>query len=1215
MQFHEEDDNRIKRFLLGDVTAEEEAQIEGRLFADSAFVQQLGVVEQELMDDYLCDRLTADERTRFENHFLATRRLPEQTELVDTRREQLLLIKALKRYAANLDKSSEASASAPVTKPLAWGRAIFAIFDGWWRAPVFAALLLGVGAGVWLIFFSESSTEKGLAVLEQAYHDRRPFEARITGFSYAPFSIVRGDEAPPVNYRDLEEAELLLRKAVREKPDATSLYALGKLYFAKKEFAKAIDQFEQALKTAPNNARLRSDLGAALLEESKKGRRTGEQQKSALALGRSLDELNRAAELDNALLEAYFNRALCRQLMGLDAQAEQGWKEYLEKDGTSQWAEEARQNLKRLEEKRKRAENFHNALFEDFLAACATQDQARAWAAFKSARSRTGNTITNELIERRFELLAHGQSAEAKLRLQQLAWAGELEARQVGDHFTADLASYYQQQNAGQMAATRQARQLLKQAAASYDRQNLTGAAELFTQARDQFLLAGDLCEADFAESWIGYCQTRLTNPASLVLFERLTKVYREKGYKSLLAYALHSMADAHTASDEWSAAIDKARRALALAQEMDDALCQFRARSVIVWVLTALGRSEEALAAGLQNMALLQQVVVEPKQIWGAYRTLAETLLGLDYRVAALDVQQEVRHLAVKVGWPEYLSLSFVWLGMINSSLGRHAEALKYADLALAESQRQQDKKSAGELIAAALFYRGHLSRQARDYRKALDDYGQAVDYYAKGAFQLLAYQAHEGSFLASLSLQDDTRCAQELNMAGRLLEEFRGQILEENTKNSFFDTRQEFYDAAIDFEFSRRNDPLKALQLSEDSHARSLLASHRNSARVVRRDGEVELELPAPSKPLDQQQIRQQMPAATQILQYAVLPDKVVIWVITRDNIISASEPIALATLELKVKGFVQLISSFSASTEDANAAAKELYDILIKPVAQYLDPHNSLCIVPDKSLHLLPFAALLSPTTHRYFIADYTFTIAPSATAFIFCTETARLKASAAEEKLLCVGNPRFDYLQHPTLADLPAAAEEAQQIAAFYRHPKLLTNAAAREPDVRAAMPSADVIHLAGHAVADERAPLLSKLLLAPAISTAGLTEANDGILHSYELYQLGPLRAKLVILSACRTGIGRAWRGEGVSSLARPFFSTGVPATVVSLWSVEATATAKLMISFHQQRRSNQLTAVQALRAAQLELLNGSPPSPIANFTWAAFVVVGSAAHV
>ena len=196
-----------------------------------------------------------------------------------------------------------------------------------WKIAVYATIVIGLGLGVWMWTRGESDAQKGMDVLNQAYREHRPLEARITGFAFAPILITRGNEQSKINYRELDEAEYLIRKAARERPNSESLRALGQLYLTGKDFGKAIDLFEQALRAEPNDARLHNDLGAALLEKSRISNREGDRQTAALELGRSLDELSKAVELDGALLEARFNRALSRQLMGLDAQAEEGWKE------------------------------------------------------------------------------------------------------------------------------------------------------------------------------------------------------------------------------------------------------------------------------------------------------------------------------------------------------------------------------------------------------------------------------------------------------------------------------------------------------------------------------------------------------------------------------------------------------------------------------------------------------------------------------------------------------------------------------------------------------------------------------------------------------------------------------------------------------------------------------------------------------------------------
>jgi CHAT domain-containing protein len=152
--------------------------------------------------------------------------------------------------------------------------------------------------------------------------------------------------------------------------------------------------------------------------------------------------------------------------------------------------------------------------------------------------------------------------------------------------------------------------------------------------------------------------------------------------------------------------------------------------------------------------------------------------------------------------------------------------------------------------------------------------------------------------------------------------------------------------------------------------------------------------------------------------------------------------------------------------------------------------------------------------------------------------------------------------------------------------------------------------ADVIHLATHAVANERSPLLSTLLLTPAAVGQNKQSETEGALRAFEIYQLRQPRARLVVLSACQTGIERAYRGEGAVGFARPFIAVGVPLVVASLWPVDSDATAELMISFHALRKQCHLPTVEALRDAQLQMIAKQKSGSEANYGWAAFSVIG-----
>ena len=72
--------------------------------------------------------------------------------------------------------------------------------------------------------------------------------------------------------------------------------------------------------------------------------------------------------------------------------------------------------------------------------------------------------------------------------------------------------------------------------------------------------------------------------------------------------------------------------------------------------------------------------------------------------------------------------------------------------------------------------------------------------------------------------------------------------------------------------------------------------------------------------------------------------------------------------------------------------------------------------------------------------------------------------------------------------------------------------------------------------------------------------------DNNFLQAYEISKMN-LKADLVVLSACETGYGAYKKGEGIISLGRSFMYAGVPALVVSLWSVNDVSTSVLMQFF------------------------------------------------
>jgi CHAT domain-containing protein len=143
-----------------------------------------------------------------------------------------------------------------------------------------------------------------------------------------------------------------------------------------------------------------------------------------------------------------------------------------------------------------------------------------------------------------------------------------------------------------------------------------------------------------------------------------------------------------------------------------------------------------------------------------------------------------------------------------------------------------------------------------------------------------------------------------------------------------------------------------------------------------------------------------------------------------------------------------------------------------------------------------------------------------------------------------------------------------------------------------------------VHFATHGYIDTEKPGLSALVLS-LVNERG--EPEDGLLKPQEIYNLR-LRAELVVLSACQTGLGKEIRGEGLVGLTRGFMYAGAARVVVSMWNVSDRGTADLMSSFYRGMIAGGLRPTAALRAAQIELWKSKQwNSP---YYWAAFVQQG-----
>jgi CHAT domain-containing protein len=184
-------------------------------------------------------------------------------------------------------------------------------------------------------------------------------------------------------------------------------------------------------------------------------------------------------------------------------------------------------------------------------------------------------------------------------------------------------------------------------------------------------------------------------------------------------------------------------------------------------------------------------------------------------------------------------------------------------------------------------------------------------------------------------------------------------------------------------------------------------------------------------------------------------------------------------------------------------------------------------------------------------------------------------------------------------------LPHSRNEVEQIARLYPDKRgVYLGGDATEEQVKNIGTDVRILHFAVHAFLDQRYPLNSALALTIPSASVG---RENGLLQAWELYQNVRWDADLVVLSACETGIGQEFGGEGLMSLTRAIHYAGARSVLSSLWEVDDGQTTQLMTAIHRHMRDGKPKDA-ALRAAQLELLQTRPGS--APFFWAAFTLQG-----
>jgi CHAT domain-containing protein/lipoprotein NlpI len=1181
----------VREYLLGILGDKAQMrQIEEKILLDDTFADMVSIAEDNLIEDYLDGNLNADQRSRFFQFFLST----------PGRKEHFRFTKNARKYSSDPKRNApKKTASAPF---------FGSFFSSPFRtAATFATvLLLFVLAGAYFLLPTE--TQNISRLLDGAYKTGRPVETRISGLNYAPYPTSRGEGAPVVDKKELDSASTLLANSFLNGETAENLQNAGRIYLVKGEFDEAIPQFEKAIKMTPGNARIYNDLGVAYLEKSKPSagnKNVPDHDAQTVAL----EQFSKAIELDPSFLEPRFNRAICYQEMKLFGEAKDAWDEYLKHDPDSKWANEARQNLKPLSEP-PQARSPDDVL-QDFLEAYKKKDDE---AAFQIV-SKNREMISGKLIPQQLAFLfLTGEATKRKEYLAALNYTGRLEKERSGDPYFFDIAQYYSSASEEDRELSAKANESLNEGYGRCLAGDCKNALDSFDAAHEIFSQAGNSGEARLCDYWAGYALNRQGRlDESTRRLAELAEFGQDKGYKWLTAQALSNLAINMVASKNLSKALDYNRKALVLSAEVSDLYLTEKVSTQIAENYHHMGNYSQGVAHVYKALELAASPEASQRQKFRDYDAAASVFFAMKDYNTALAYQRESLEMASKTGDNSFFNIAYTGIGSIIGAQGKYQEAFDAFGKAMEIAEGFQMDALKNKTIAYAKLQLAHVQRQAGKCGDAEKNYGEAISFFDTDDYRAYSYDAHKGRLLCYEEKKDDVSFGAELPTILDLFNEYREKITEEQNQNTFFDNEQDVYDIAIDHEFKDSNYEA-AFNYSEESRARTLLELQKSRKNISQENAEIKLSRDV-APPLKLAEIQQRMPAGVQILQYSVLADKTLAWIITKENFEVIKIDISAGDLHDKAAAYLSsIVLNDDLSVQKSREAAKELFRLLIAPIEAKLDANTEICIIPDKVLFRLPFAALVSPVDNTYFISGHRFSIAPSATIFLHCSERAQELGRKAEESLLIIGNPKFNKDDFPELAklkDLTAAETEAKDISQLYLKKVVLASPNASKKTVEEALPAADVVHFAGHYLVNDGQPLLSGFVLTEGPDKS---ELKDMLLANHEIIGGNLLNAKLVVLSACQTGVERFYNGEGMIGSSRAFLAAGVPLVVASQWDVDSNASAELMIRFHRYRKQEGLSTVEALRRSQLDMLQGENILYRNPYYWAGFEAIGGRAE-
>lgn len=1056
------------------------------------------------------------------------------------------------------------------------------------------AAIAAVVALAWLGFRAYSHDRPSYAnrLLAQSYVMQRTLEMRIPGAEFAPMRVERG---APRSRMDrpavlLEAEDIIARRLARSPDDPQWLQAKGRADLLDGNYTAAMSSFEKALERIPDVPDLQADLATAYFSRAESEDRASDYAIAVEFFGKALQK-----EPDNAVV--LFNRAIALERMFLYRQALDDWDHYLRVDPAGAWSAEARRHIEQLKLKQrerdntslrpllqpeqvgkqlsfqdgstvlvgKRIEEYQAAALRGWLTAGFPLPSERPSApAAVAARDALTRIATIDLVEHQdawlHDLLLSSSSPQFPLAVAQLRDA--VVASQQADYDRAlEKAALARRTFAGIGNIAGVAR-------ADFER---IFALQFSRNASDCVRALGPLLKSlnkshypwilSQAEIEEGICENLLGEfgPADTALSAALSHAGIAR-YSVTAARALTMKALV-----QWSAG------------NGDLAWQQLRQGAATCWSFGCPAMTLYSVYANMDNLAEES----EQWQLQVAVAAEAVLTIGSDPDLLMRAVEHNrlakaaaLAH-ATRIAEENFAIAAQLLAKAPQTEVTRHYEAGIDVDLAKLASRQ-------GNVSLAQ-----HYLDQVQPQLPNIADHYILVDYFRT---------------LAGLKLRggDLNEAESSLKWAVSIAERELKSLSSDRDRTAWMSESGDIYRDWVFLELQRGH-PELALRIWESFLAASLRFENKSGAQktprteadvfVLNRNGEGPPQFP----PLDELTSASTLHHET-LISYAIVSGRVAAWILDDRGLFFFWITENVDELLVTARRFTRACTSPNSSSQSLRNDGRYLYQRLIGPLVQYLDPTRTLLFDGDAVLADIPMQALVDESGN-YLGDTHSSSNLPSLRHFL------RLRPASVltrHDPALIVSVSGSGSVVRESVLPLFDSGDEAKSVAQRFFNPNLMQERDARSEAIEREMRRAVVFHYAGHTTTGAFG---NGLLL-----TGVASQKQVPLLDAARIRSLHPAVLQLAVLSACSTESSGRRGLQDTDSLALAFLEAGVPHVVASRWNVDSATTTKLMTSFYDGVLAGKSVSV-ALRDAAREIR--SDPSTAKPYYWAAFSSFGA----